>query len=88
VLIATVLENPGRPVTAEKAMPESEEAAVAAARLEAALDRIARRAADAAAEGPRRGADAEAAPDPRLAELTTKLDTLIASLREVLARPG
>lgn len=71
-------------------MPESEE--MAASRLEAALERIARRAAERPT-GPLASDAASAAgvyqaepdrADPRLADLATRLDALIASLRAVL----
>ena len=63
---------------AEATIPESDEASSAAARLEAALERIARHAA-----GP---LPALSAPDPRLAELAQRLDALIATLRRALAK--
>lgn len=59
-------------------MPESEEARSAAARLEAALERIARHGAGSL--------HAPSAPDPRLAELAERLDALIATLRRALAK--
>lgn len=61
-------------------MPESEE--MAASRLEAALERIARRAT----ERPRSmvAPDSASAPDSRVADLAARLDALIASLRAVL----
>ncbi|MGH7069047.1 MAG: hypothetical protein ACREFO_03415 [Acetobacteraceae bacterium] len=66
-------------------MPESEE--MAASRLEAALERIARRAAERPMGS--LAPDAASAPnlfqaDPRLADIATRLDALIASLRAVL----
>jgi len=78
-----LLENPTGAVTAEQGMPESEE--MAASRLEAALERIARRAAErpASAESPL-SLDAS---DPRMTELAARLDALIVSLRAVLGRP-
>lgn len=65
-------------------MPESEE--MAASRLEAALERIARRAAQRPAVAD--GALPLSASDPRLIELAARLDALIASLRAVLGRPA
>lgn len=59
-------------------MPESDEARSAAARLEAALERIARHATSPS-QGP-------GTPDPRLAELAQRLDALIATLRRALAK--
>jgi broad specificity phosphatase PhoE len=79
-LIATVLERPKRNVAAERAVPEGEELAEAAARLEAALERIAREAA----ERP----PSERIEDPRVARVVARLDALIASLRGALARSG
>lgn len=80
VLIASVPEKPGRKVAAESMMPEGDEVAEAAARLEAALERIAQRAAEAPpGEGTR---------DPRIAEALKRLEALIASLRGVLAKSG
>lgn len=61
-------------------MPESEE--MAAARLETALERIARRAAERAATPA--GSLPAGSVDPRLRELATRLDALITSLRAVL----
>ncbi|MGH7120103.1 MAG: hypothetical protein ACREFP_14125 [Acetobacteraceae bacterium] len=61
-------------------MPESEE--MATVRLETALERIARRAAERAAAPA--GPLAAGSADPRLRELTSRLDALIASLRAVL----
>jgi broad specificity phosphatase PhoE len=80
VLIATVLERPKRKVAAGSAMPEGEDLAEAAARLEAALERIARQAA----ERP----PSERTQDPRVAEVVARLDALITSLRGALARSG
>lgn len=80
--MASVLEDPTDAVTAEQAMPESEE--MAATRLEAALERIAR----SAAERPPASAGSLplSASDPRVTELATRLDALIASLKAVLGR--
>ncbi|MGH7052124.1 MAG: hypothetical protein ACREFS_06430 [Acetobacteraceae bacterium] len=61
-------------------MPESEE--MAASRLEAALERIARRATERPTSlvAP----DLASVPDSRVADLAARLDALIASLRAVL----
>ncbi len=59
-------------------MAQAEDPLHAAARLEAALERIAF-AAD------RLGGAAEAAPHPALGEVASRLDGLIAQLRRVLA---
>jgi hypothetical protein len=80
VLIAIVLENPRRPVAARSTMPEGGEVATATARLEAALERIARGTADRPAD--------EVARDPRLAKVAARLDALIASLRSALGEAG
>jgi hypothetical protein len=82
-LIASVLENPGRKVAAESMMPERAgpeggDVAEAAARLEAALERIAHRAAEAP--------PGDGTKDPRIAEAATRLEALIATLRGVLAK--
>ncbi len=63
-------------------MPDNEE--MVASRLEAALERIAR----CAAERPPVAAGPAALPasDPRITELATRLEALIASLRAVLGR--
>jgi hypothetical protein len=79
-LIASVLENPRKPVASESMMPESEEVAAAAARLEAALERIAQRAARRPPE--------EGEQDRRITEVVTRLEALIATLRGALAKPG
>ncbi len=63
----------------EGAGPESGEVAEAAARLEAALERIAHRAAEALPG---------AMKDPRIAEAVTRLEALIATLRGALAKSG
>jgi len=65
-------------------MPDSEETATA--RLEAALERIARCAKErpVCPEGEPGGS--ESAPEPRLAELAERLDALIASLGAALGR--
>ncbi|MGH7103500.1 MAG: hypothetical protein ACREFJ_13995 [Acetobacteraceae bacterium] len=65
-------------------MPESEE--MAASRLEAALERIARRATERPTSlvAP----DSGSVSDPRVADLAARLDALIASLRAVLGHQG
>lgn len=65
-------------------MAESEE--MAASRLEAALERIARRATEhpAGLIAP----DGTSTPDPRVADIATRLDALIAGLRAVLGHQG
>ncbi len=67
-------------MAADRAVPGGEELAEAAARLEAALERIARQAA----ERP----PSERIEDPRVARVLARLDALISSLRGALARPG
>jgi uncharacterized membrane protein len=78
-LIASVLENSRKPVASESTNPESEEVAAAAARLEAALERIAQQAAKRPPE--------EGGENPRVAEVVSRLEALIATLRSALGRP-
>lgn len=60
----------------EAAVPASEEDRVAAGRLEAALERIAR--------GAERAAQVTSEPDPRLGQVAARIEALIATLQNAL----